>query len=159
MLSAKKIAAGKGGQIEARIKTENLFGAIEKRIVITTNDPRHSTVTLSIKANVEPEVGASEYSIFFGNVPVGKEAAKEIILTLPAEKPVRILSVVSKDPNVAVRLDPVQGSKGKKIRLTVTQKAGAKPSQHFGEITVKTDSRRTPEITIYERGFVSAAGK
>jgi hypothetical protein len=159
LLSAKKIAAGKSGRIEARIKTESFSGPIEKRITFTTNDPRNASVTLSIKAIVEPEIEVSESSIFFENIPAGKEVSKEIILTIPAEKPIKILSAVSKDPKVAVRLDPVPGSKGRKIRLTVIRRANVNPGSHFGQIVVKTTSRLTPEITIYERGVVAPAGK
>jgi len=159
LLSAKKIAAGKTGQIEARIKTDNFSGPIEKKLVLTTNDSRNITVTLSIKAVVEPEIGTSDSSIFFENVPPGKEATREIILTIPAAKPIKILSAVSKDSNVAVRLETVPGSNGKKVKLIATRKANVKPGYHFGSIVVRTDSRRTPEVIIYERGFVTAPGR
>jgi len=156
LLSAKKIAPGKIGQIEARIKTDSFSGPIEKRILVTTNDPRNANVTLSIKAIVEPEVDVSDSSIFFENIPAGKEATKEIMLTIPAAKPVRILSAVSKDPNVSVRLETLPASNGKKVKLVATRKAGAKPGYHFGSIVVKTDSRRTRELVIYVRGLVTA---
>jgi hypothetical protein len=159
LLSAKKIAAGKSGQIEARIKTEGFSGPIEKRITFTTNDPRNASVTLSIKASVEPEIGVSESSIFFENIPAGKEVSKEIILAIPAAKPIKILSAVSKDPNVAVRFDPVPGSDGNTMKLTATRIANVKPGYHFGQIVVKTTSRLTPEIIIYERGVVAPAEK
>ncbi len=155
MLSAKKIPAGKNGQIEARIRTENLSGPVEKQITITTNDPQHSTVTLSIKAVVEPEIEVSEASIAFGSVPVGKEVRREVLLTVPASKPIRLLSAASTDPNVAVILETVPGSNGKKSKLTVIRKANAKPGYHFGTIVVKTSSRLNPELTVYERGFVT----
>lgn len=159
MLSAKKIAAGKSGQIEARIKTEYFSGPVEKRITFTTNDPRNAKITLSIKAMVEPEIGASESSIIFENIPAGKEVSKEIILTIPAAKPIKILSAASLDPNVAVRLDPVPGSNGKKLKLTATRKANVKPGYHFGQIVVKTTSRLPPEVVIYERGVFAPTGK
>jgi hypothetical protein len=159
LLSAKKIAAGKSGQIETRIKTESFSGPVEKRITFTTNDPRNASVTLSIKAVVEPEFGVAESSIFFENIPAGIEVSKEIILTLPAAKPIKLLSAVSKDPNVAVRLEPVPGSNGNQMKLTATRKANVKSGYHFGQIVVKTTSRLTPEIIIYERGVVVPAGK
>jgi hypothetical protein len=154
LLSAKNIPAGKSGQIEARINTGSFSGPIEKQITITTNDPRNASVTLSIKAVVEPEIAASESSIFFENVPAGKEARKWIILTIQDAKPIKILSASSTDPNVAAILEPVQGSNGKKWKLILVRKADVKPGYHFGRIDVKTTSKLTPEISIYERGTV-----
>ena len=155
MLSAKKIPPGKSGRIEVKIKTEELSGEEEKTVRVTTNDPRHPTVTLSIKAMVEPEILLSERMIDFGSVPQGKEVRKEIIVILPAKRSVRILSAASNDPCVMVKLDSMEDSGGKKVRLTAIQKADARPGYHFGLIEVKTDSSLTPKIFIYERGVVA----
>ena len=152
MLSAKKIPAGQKGQIEARIKTDNLSGPVEKVVTISTNDPKHAAVRLTIKAAVEPEVGVSESVVFFDNVPAEKEARKEILLTVPETKPIKILSAASRDPKVTVKLEPVLGSNGKKVRLIVIRKANVKPGYHFGQIIVKTDSRLSREFSIYESG-------
>ncbi len=159
MLSAKKIPAGKSGQIEVRIKTEGFFGEVEKQVNVLTNDPHHSIVTLAIKATIDREIALSEPTVYFGSTPKGKEARRQIILTLPAGKSIRILSATCTDPNVIVKLDPLPGSDGKKFTLTAIQKADAKPGYHFGEIILKTNSALTTNITIYERGTVVAAGK
>ncbi len=158
MLSAKKIPAGKGGQIEVRLKTESFYGEVEKHVNILTNDPRQSTITLSIKATVDREIALSDQTVYFGNAPKGKEVRRQIILSIPAGKAIKILSATCTDPNVIVKLDPLPGSEGRKLTLTAIQKADAKPGYHFGEIILKTNSTLTPSITIYERGMVTAAG-
>ena len=155
MLSAKKLLPGKSGQIEVRIKTESLQGAVEKQVQVLTNDPRHSTVTLSIKMTVEREIDLSESIIYFGNATKGKEIQREVLVTLPAGKSIKILSAASTDPNVDVRLEPLPGSEDRKLRLIAIQRADAKPGDHFGTIVLKTNSRLTPNITIYERGSVA----
>jgi hypothetical protein len=159
LLSAKKLAAGKTGQIEAKINTSSLTGPVEKRITINSNDPRSAEVTLTIKAVIEPEIGISDSQIVFDNVPMGKEVTKEIILTTPAGKAIKVLSASSKNPDITTKLDPVSGGNGKKWRLIAAHKANAKPGHFFGQIVVKTDSRLTPEFSIYVRGAVSAAKK
>jgi len=157
LLSAKKLPPGKSGHIEVSVKTESLWGAVEKRVQVLTNDPSHSAVTLSIKMTVEPEIDLSESMIFFGNAPKGKEIRREILLTLPAGKSIKILSAASTDPDVVVRLEPLPGSEDKKLRLIAIQRADAKPGDHIGTIVLKTSSRLTPDITIYVRGSVAPA--
>jgi hypothetical protein len=85
-------------------------------------------------------------------VPAGKEARKEILLTVPESKRIKILSAESKDSKVAVRLEPVPGANGKKVKLIVIRKANVKPGYHFGQIVIKTDSRLSREFSIYESG-------
>jgi len=156
LLSAKKIPAGKSGQIEAKIQTGNLSGPVEKLITLTTNDPRHATVVLSIKARVEPEIGISDPSIFFDNVPASREARKEVLLTIPAAKQIKILSAASNDPKFGAALEPVPGSDGKKVKLIVTRKAKVTPGYTVGQIVVKTDSRLNPELVIYVVSMAAA---
>jgi hypothetical protein len=159
LLSAKKIPAGKSGQIEVKVKTANIFGAMEKLIHVKTNDPGHRDLTLTIKAVVEPEIELSNFGIFFGSVPKGKEVRREILLTIPPGKSIRILNAETTDQRVAVKLEPVPGVDSRKWKLVAIQKADAKPGDHFGEIVVKTSSSLTPTITIFERGTITASGK
>jgi len=132
---------------------------VEKHVNILTNDPRQSTITLSIKAMVDREIALSEPTVYFGSAPKGKEVRRQIILSFPVGKAIKILSATCTDPNVIVKLDPLPGSEGRKLTLTAIQKADAKPGYHFGEIILKTNSTFTPSITIYERGMITAAGK
>jgi hypothetical protein len=158
LLSAKKTLPGRSGQIEVDVKTTDISGILEKLVYVTTNDPGNPEVRLTVKATVEPEIALSEYGIFFENAPRGREVRKEVILTIPAGKPIKILSAESSDPQVSVKLEPVPGSNGQKWKLIAIQKADAKPGYHFGEIVVRTSSRLTSKISIYERGTVAAPG-
>ena len=136
-----------------------MSGILEKFVSVTTNDPGNPEVRLTVKATVEPEIAVSEYGIFFENAPRGMEARREVILTIPAGKSIKILSAETNDPKVSVKLEPAPGSNGQKWKLIAIQKADAKPGYHFGEIVLRTSSRFTPKISIYERGTVAAPGK
>jgi hypothetical protein len=159
LLSAKKTQPGKSGQIRVEIKTANLIGSLEKRIHLKTNDPRNRELTLTVRASVKPEISLSEHSIFFGNVPGGREVRREIVLTLPADKRIRILGAETTDPRVRVKLEPVPGSNPPQWKLIAVRKADEQPGYHFGEIVVKTDSLLNPKLVVYERGTVTDSGK
>ena len=156
MLSAKQIPPGQSGQIEVSVKTE-AAGPISKTIAVNTNDPRQSQMVLGVAAVVQPEVDLSERMVFFGNVPKGKEVSKELLVTIPPDKNVRILSAESTDDNFTARLEPVPESNGKKYRLFVKLKATAAEGYHPATIVVKTSSSRSPEIKITVRAIVTAA--
>ena len=159
MLSARKTLPGKNGRIEVGIKTAGMSGILEKFVSVTTNDPGNPEARLTVKATVEPEIALSEYGIFFENAPRGREVRKEVILMMPTGKSIKILNAETNDPKVSVKLEPVPGSNGQKWKLSAIQKADAKPGYHFGEIVVRTSSRLTPKISIYERGTVAAPVK
>lgn len=148
-LSAKQIQAGQSGQIEVTVDTAGLTGAIEKSVNILTNDPRRSSVSLSIRADVQPEIIVSSPSIFFENVPKGVEVTKEVIITVAAERSIKILSAESTDESVIVKLEPLPDTEGKKVKLIATQKGDGKIGYRSGTIIIKTTSYLTPELSIY----------
>ena len=148
-LSAKQIQAGQSGQIEVSVDTAGLIGAIDKSVNIITNDSRRPSVFLSIRADVQPEISVSSPSIYFENVPKGTEVTKEVIITVAAERSIKILSAESTDESVIVKLEPVPDSEGKKVKLIATQKADGKIGYHMERIIVKTTSYLTPELSIY----------
>jgi hypothetical protein len=148
LLSSKQIEAGQSGQIDVSVDTSVLIGAVTESVKIFTNDPQHPSVLLSIKADVQQEISLSSPSIYFGDVPKGKEVTEEIIITVPAEKSIKILSAESSDESVKVRLEPVPESKEKKVKLIATYRTDGKIGYRLGNITVKTTSYLTPELSI-----------
>jgi hypothetical protein len=147
--SAKQIKPGQNGQIEVNVDTAGLAGSIDKSVNIITNDPNRPTVSLSIRADVQPEISVSSPSIYFENVPEGTEVTKEVIITVAAERPIKILSAESADKRVVAKLEPVSDSEGKQVKLLATQKGDGKVGYRVEQIIVKTTSYLTPELSIY----------
>jgi hypothetical protein len=148
-MSTKQIRAGQSGQIDVSVDTAGLTGAIDKSVTVITNDPRRSSVSLSVRAEVQPEISVSSPSIYFESTPKGKEVSREVIITVQAERSIKILGAESTDESVKAKLEPVPDSNGKKVRLIATQKGDGKIGYRSGSILVKTTSYLTPELSIY----------
>jgi hypothetical protein len=159
-----KVAPGRSGQINVEVKTENSAAqsrtlaetvSLTKTLTVRTNDPRHPQVILSMSFTVAPEIVVSEGSVFFGSSPRGQEVTKELTVSIAQDRAVKILSAVSTDANVSVKLEPVAGQGDKKFRLIMVQKSSASEGVHMGNILVKTTSRLKPELTVGVRGIVT----
>jgi len=149
----KQIQAGQSGQIEVSVDTSGLTGAIDKSVTIITNDPRRPSASLSVRAEVQPEISVSSPSIYFEKVPEGKEVTREVIIAVAAERSIRILSAESTDPSVIVKLEPVPDSEGKKVKLIAAQKGDGKIGYRSGTIIVKT-----PAILLRSYRSTSSSG-
>ena len=147
--SQKQIQPGQSGQIEISVDTALLIGDIEETARIITNDPLRRSVLFSIKADVQPEISVSSPSIYFGDVSEGEQVTREVMLTIMAKKSIEILSAESSEEDVAVKMEPIPGSGGNKVKLIATHKGGGKTGYRSGSITVKTTSAITPELSIY----------
>lgn len=156
MLSAKQVAPGKTGEIEVSVATEGMT-AINKTITVTTNDPQNQKVVLSLTAVVQPEFVLSARNIYFGNVARGREASKEILITLPMERQIQLLSVESTDSNFSGKLEPVAEADGRKVRLIGVMKPEGNDGYHNGFLVIKTSSSLTPSLKITVGGVVVSA--
>ena len=148
-LTTKQIEPGHSGQLEMVVDTTVMTGSVTESVSIITNDPSRPSILLTIKAEVQPEVSLSRPSVYFGDLPKGEEVTEEVILSIPEGISTRILSAESSDESVSVRLEPVPESDGKQIKLIATCKADGKTGYRLGDITVKTTSHLTPELTIH----------
>jgi len=147
--STKQLEPGQSGQIKTSVDTTVLIGPVTETVKFTTNDPLRPSVLVSIRADVQPEISLSSPSIYFGDVPKGKEVSEEVIITIPKDKSIKILSAESSEEDVSVKLEPVPDSDGKQVKLIATFKAGGKVGYRLGDITVKTNSYLTPELSIH----------
>lgn len=164
LLSAKRIAPGQGGQLELKITTADLTAlsrslsetvSISKTVTVSSNDPEQPKVVLTVTAVITPEIALSEPSVYFGIHPRGQEIARDVLVEIAPDRPIRLLSATSTDDNVMVRLEPVPGSDDKKIKVIAILKATAGEGQHQGVILVKTSSLLKPELKIPLRGIVT----
>jgi len=84
LLSKNKIAPGNSGEIEVVIATKDLPASeLSKTVSVMSSDPRQPVVVLTLTAVVEPEFVISEPSIYFGNVPRGREVTRRSWLQSP----------------------------------------------------------------------------
>jgi len=128
---------------------------LSKTVTVRSNDPKQPQLLLTINGSITPEIALSEPSIYFGSNPRGQEVVKDLFLEIAPDRPVKILSVASTDENVTVKIEPVAGANGKKIRLIAVQKPTTGEGIHFGNIVIKTTSQLKPEIKITVRGIVT----
>ncbi len=159
-----KISPGQTGTIAAEITTEGLTSwsktleetvGISKTITVRSNDPAQPQVVLTIMAVVVPEFVLSEPQIFFGSVPKGQEATKEIRIKLSTEKPIRLLGATSTDGHFAARLEPIPETDDKEFKIIGMQKPTAGEGTHQGTILIRTSSQWKPELKIPVRGTVT----
>jgi hypothetical protein len=156
LLSAKQVKPGESGQIEVRLNPSG-EGRVSKTIRVSTNDPKQSSILLSVRAYVEPEFIMSPRVINFGRVPHGKEVVSESIVTIPAGGSASLVTASTTDENLSVRLGAVLDSNGKSQRIIVALKPDAKEGDHFGVVVIKTTSKFMPELKLIVRSSVIAS--
>jgi hypothetical protein len=91
LLTAPLPGAGARGDIRVVFDSDNFAGEVVKEIEVRSNDPARRSVTLRVKALVEPEFDFEPSVVAFDDVRAGAVLKQVVILTNRRADPVRVL--------------------------------------------------------------------
>ena len=93
LLSAPLLRAGEHGGIRVVFDSDNFTGEVVKEVEVRSNDPARGSVTLQVKALVEPEIDFEPRVVSFDDVRAGAVLKQVAVLTNRRAEPVRVLSL------------------------------------------------------------------
>jgi hypothetical protein len=138
-----------GYHIVVTLKPDAPPGLIKQELTVNTNDPNSPKVPLLIEATVQGALAVSPHSINFGDVPVGTQKEKKVVIR--ADKPFSITSVegigqgvdvdlpagASKTQILTVKYQPGQaGDLVKQLRIKTSL-----PDQSSASLTVEAQAK------------------
>ncbi len=91
LITAALTRAGERGGIRVVFDSENFAGEIVKEVEVLSNDPVRPSITLQVKALVEPEIDFEPRLVTFDDVRSGSALRQVVMLTNRRADPVRIL--------------------------------------------------------------------
>lgn len=91
LLFAPLLGSGERGGIRAVFDTANFTGEVVKEILVLSDDPARQSVTLRVKALVQPEIDFEPRNVAFDEVRAGSVAKQVVMLTNRRAEPVRVL--------------------------------------------------------------------
>ena len=89
------LRAGERGVIRAIFDSDNFAGEVVKEIEVRSNDPVRPSVTLRLRALVEPEIEFEPSTVTFDAVQPGSPGRQIVTLTNRRAEPVRVLSLTA----------------------------------------------------------------
>jgi len=95
LLSEPLLRAGEHGGIRVVFDTNNFAGDVVKEVEVRSNDPARRSVTLRVRALVEPEIDFEPRVVAFDAVRAGEVLKQTAILTNRRADPVRVLRLES----------------------------------------------------------------
>lgn len=132
-LEKETYAPGESGAVPVKFTLGDRRGLNVVTITVTTDDPAAEPTVLALRVNILDPLTV-EPALVWWRVGAAPEA-KEVRLTASPARPVRVKSVTSTNPRLAVQL--ATGAAGERYTLTVTPQDTA--SKEVAEIRVVTD--------------------
>lgn len=147
----RTIPSGGEGKITLAVKTKAYQGKVHKSARVTTNDPKHATLTIGMKGTVwAPIRVAPRYAHLRGVVGDDVETAVSVEAQKKDPMTIELASVSIKD-KVAVEVKELE--KGKRYQIKVKNKVD-KQGAYNGSIKLTTNYPEKPELSIRVSGNI-----
>jgi len=157
----REIPPGGVGTIRARLDTTAYDGQVTKEITVTTNDPTHPVIHLTLTVDVKPHVQVLPSDRYYARLYEGESLTHEFTLYSNDREPLEITSVSDSSHklklelirgHVPVKGHPNQTRPGYRLRVTIPKDL---PSRGFAStITVETNNKHEPRINLTVSGVV-----
>ncbi|HQN97366.1 MAG TPA: DUF1573 domain-containing protein [Thermoanaerobaculales bacterium] len=159
----KEIAPGGSGAVKAKLDTKDFSGPISKSILIMTNDPTEPTVSVVIKANVQPIVEVLPRPLIrFNAVQREPMTQKVVVVATDASRPFKVTKVESNVPFLTTAVRRLEGSEliadkpGDQYEVAVALADGAPVGPVSGTVTIVTDNPKAEQVPVKVYGVVRA---
>jgi len=126
LASAKVLAPGQSGEVQASFDSTRFQGAISKTVYLYTNDPVQPMVQLKLKGKVQVEVALEPQQVNFGTVAPKRTVKSTVNLVNQGKQEVRLDGLETTAPELVARLSAAVIPPGGKVavELTLTPKPG-----------------------------------
>ncbi|HEU4364928.1 MAG TPA: DUF1573 domain-containing protein [Candidatus Krumholzibacteria bacterium] len=144
----KVIAPGAEGKIELVLNGDQVSGEFAKTAVVRTNDPEHPELTLTIAGKEIPFLNIAPAGTIYLHGRYDEAVEKTVTISSnEKEFALAVTGVTSNiDDKITYKVEPAP-KKGEFV-LRVAKKTDIPPSSAYGNITIKTNSEKSPETVV-----------
>jgi len=141
--------------VEVSFNSALYRGPVEKYVNIETNDPLSQYIAVKLIADVKEELSptSSSYSIWLGNIDVGKKIQQAFRFTNNSRSVLVIRGITSSSKQIAAHSDQKQVRPADTLTVVLTALAD-KVGYNAGTLSILTDSKNQPtvELRVYYIG-------
>jgi hypothetical protein len=146
LVTAKEIPPGGVGEVKATFRSKGYQGQVKKTFTVETNDPDSQGVRLVLSGKVVSEVTVTPRYVNFGNVSREKlPPPKELEITFREGKDIELKEVRSESDSI-VLTELKKRENGVVYRVSLAERLPV--GRLTGRISVRTDSKKSPEIKV-----------
>jgi len=126
-------------------------GPVHKSIRITSNDPKSSTKSLGLKADIVRPIGLSKKFLNFGDLILNKETKSSVIIKNNTNKDILIKEIINDPKELELNIKKNSVIKAQKELILEIKYTPKNSNNLSGKILIKTDNKEMEsfEISIF----------
>ena len=148
LLSARRIAPGDMGELQATFDSTRFQGAVTKVISLDSNDPQQPQVSFSLYGNVAAEVVLLPERVNWGVVESQQPLESRLTISNLSKNTIRLESPKSTNPAVSAELSALQIPPGGQVELLIKAKLPDDQARLGGYVILATDHASYPQLRV-----------
>lgn len=148
----KSVAPGAEGKVSTKLRTNNLSGRFAKKVTVTTNDPKHSSLQLTLAGEAKRLVDVKPGAAHFRQIQPDETAKQTVTITNNSEQPMELkLKQEQVGPFTAALKETTPG---RVYELEITTQPPYPSERNRGTLVMTTNVEESPEIQVYCSAYV-----
>jgi hypothetical protein len=145
----KELLPGESDVVEVSFNSTLYRGMVEKYVNVETNDPTSQYTAIKLIAEVKEELAptASSYSLWLGDIVVGKRAEQAISFKNLTGRTISVNAIVCSSDKMSAVSDKKRVGPADTVKVTISALA-EKQGYESGTVTIQTDSRNQPSVDL-----------
>ncbi len=148
LLSARRIAPGDVGELQATFDSTRFQGAVTKVISLDANDPQQPQVSFSLYGNVKAELLLQPERVNWGVVESQQPLESRLTISNLSPKAITLEAPKSTNPAVSAELSARQIPPGGQVELRLTAKFSDDQARLGGYVIIGTDYANYPQLRV-----------
>lgn len=151
LLSAKNLAPGSQGEVQANFDSTRFRGKVQKTIYLYSNDPNQPVMQLHIKGTVLEIVKVTPTQVNFGHVTLEERLSTQVVLRNQSDGPLTFGKPTTTAEELRAEMPETSLAKGEEvsIALTLTLKPGTGRFSGYVLIPVEGVPQNELRIPVY----------
>ncbi len=142
----REIPPGGQGKVSAKLSTKNIAAKFAKTITVTTNDPAHATVTLTLAGTAKQRIALEPRNATWTQVQADEVLSKTVRVTNNSDQPMTLTLDADKADVFTAALKEVEP--GKAYELEITARPPYKPRLNHGVFNLTSNIPDRPKIDV-----------
>jgi hypothetical protein len=146
----KVILPGQAGTMEFSIDGGRVHGRFSKTVSVTTNDPKHKRMTITLSGHVTPYVAVVPNNRVFLNGEYGEKIERELTIfsnEKDMKEPFKVVGLESNmDDKITYKVLPMDEENH--FKLKIWKNPNLTVGNHFGNLTINTNSENMPAKVV-----------
>jgi len=148
LISAKTLAPGEGGEVQATFDSTRFRGAVTKTISLYSNDPRQPVMKLYVKGKVQEVLSVVPAQLNLGQVSSGKTTVVQVTLQNHGDAPLNLDKVQTSSPFLVAKLPAGTLAAGKSTVIDIQLTPNSDQTRFSGYVIIPAQGALKSDLRI-----------